>query len=361
MAQPQQQYPSRAYSPLQSGAPSHPSFLAPNKRQRLSPGAPSPYNSPSMSNIALPNQVFSSPYYGAQPNGSTTNNSYNTMNPTPQAGAMGPPSRPVDKPTDMNELTDVLLGSGVDLKEEEAALLGRYNSMHQHGDTAFTSGMTTAFNSFGPSVSHISNSAGANMLSSNIPGDRSSFYGAGTFNQPSTPFQTIEERAEIDRKAAYRRKCERWQHHLNDPFLLTGWLQRRISSQAQTVGVSIPHAGLVSTTNVIGKMTELAVAGPDNNEVLTTLKGQDLLPHNSPLVEILALLSLAAEERLSNLIEDAATFAQGRRIGSHGVVPKDLADLAVGAGEYESLAALPTPSNSAVSPKSNPLKRKSRV
>ena len=40
-----------------------------------------------------------------------------------QAGSMGPPSRPNDKPTDMTELADVLLGSGVDLREEEAALM----------------------------------------------------------------------------------------------------------------------------------------------------------------------------------------------------------------------------------------------
>lgn len=35
---------------------------------------------------------------------------------------MGPPSRPSDKPTDINDLGDVLAGSGVDLREEEAAM-----------------------------------------------------------------------------------------------------------------------------------------------------------------------------------------------------------------------------------------------
>lgn len=49
-----------------------------------------------------------------------------------QAGSMGPPSRPNDKPTDMNELTDVLLGSGVDLREEEAALMNRRNATQQY-------------------------------------------------------------------------------------------------------------------------------------------------------------------------------------------------------------------------------------
>ena len=36
---------------------------------------------------------------------------------------MGPPSRPNDKPTDVADLSDVLAGSGVDLREEEAALM----------------------------------------------------------------------------------------------------------------------------------------------------------------------------------------------------------------------------------------------
>lgn len=45
---------------------------------------------------------------------------------------MGPPSRPNDKPTDMNELSDVLLGSGVDLREEEAALMNRRNATQQY-------------------------------------------------------------------------------------------------------------------------------------------------------------------------------------------------------------------------------------
>lgn len=75
---------------------------------------------------------------------SNSNNYYsNTMNnasqssaPPPtmsnQAGSMGPPSRPNDKPTDMNELSDVLLGSGVDLREEEAALMNRRNATQQY-------------------------------------------------------------------------------------------------------------------------------------------------------------------------------------------------------------------------------------
>ncbi len=306
-----------------------------------------------MSNIALPNQVFSSPYYGAQPNGSQPNNSYNTMNAPPAAGNMGPPSRPAaDKPTDMNELSDVLLGSGVDLREEEAALL-RYNaSYQQQPDASFGSNGSNPYDSFG------SNSSGAdryNVLSQNLPGDRSSFYGAGTFNQPAAPYQPAAQRAETEKQAAIRRKAEQRQYHLNNPFLYAGCVQKRLSKQSHSQQVAVPSFGILNPKS--SQPVQMAIAGPDRHERIVSLTGQDLIYHDVPLTEILTLLSLAAEERLRTLVEDAATLAKGRRVGSHGVVPVDLAELAVGEGAFETLNTLPTPSNSAVSPKSNPLKR----
>ena len=354
MAQPQQSYPPRTFSPLQSTPSSHhPSFLAPNKRPRLAQTEQSPYSSPNMANIALPNQVFSSPYYGAQPNGNTAGSPYNPPNPPQQSGTMGPPSRPsVDKPTDMNELTDVLLGSGIDLKEEEAAL--------QQPRLPFSADHTSSYNAFDSNVSSTgANSINRNLnfLSRNFPADRNSFYGAGTFNQPTAPYQSTEERAASDRRKAIRRRAERRQYHLNNPFLYAGLLQRRIARQADRMHVSVPTTGLLSPRNPSSRPTEVAVMGPDKHEVLTVLTGQDLLYQDSPLVQILTLLSLATQERLRTLVEDAATLAKGRRLGTHGAVPAELADLAIGDGAFESVAALPTPGNSAVSPKSNPLKR----
>ncbi len=359
MAQPHQ-YPPRAFSPPQHiSSSNHPPFLGPTKRQRLSPNPQSPYNSPNLSNIALPNQVFSSPYWASQPNGSMTPQTQHAANLPPQTGAMGPPSRPMDsnKPTDMNELTDVLLQSGVDLKEEEAALLNRQH--HQPADTPFS----TLSSSVNPQGS-IFPGGGAtppqgNFLSLNIPGDRNSFYGAGTFNQPPGPYQTREERAKADLKKVNRMKLERRQYHLNEPFLWTGQLYEQITKVAQRFQVAIPNTGLLSSTDKSGNTPEeVAVTGPDKNEVIVTLTGQDLIYQDSPLVEILALMSLAAEDRLRSLIESAATLAKDRRIGSHGIVPADLADVAVGDGVPASITALPTPGNSAISPKSSPLKRR---
>ena len=411
MAQPHQQYPPRNYSPLpRTDSPHHspPGPYPPPKRQRLSPNSQSPYSSPSMANIALPNQVFSSPYFGNQGTGaphnnnytsnhhygspainpyntsptygspagspyphnnaySNMNNAYNTMNAPPQSGpqpagqsrptgTMGPPSRPDDKPTDINELEDVLMGSGVDLKEEEAALL---NSYRQAGQQRQETG-------------HISNAAGfgqsysvprENFYSQNVPGGRNTFYGAGSFNQRPSPYQSTEAMLASDRKQAERRKAAIQSYHLNDSFLFTGSLYRRIVKQAQGMQAKLPPHDSVLQRQSRPDMppTELTVSGPDKNEVLKVVKGQELLCMNSPYVELLSLLSLAAEERIRGLVEDAATLAKGRRIGSHGVVPADLASLAVGNGTSETVAGLPTPSNSAVSPKSNPLKRMLRL
>lgn len=366
MAQPHQ-YPPQAFPPQQLVSSSnHPPYPGLNKRQRLSPNSQSPYGSPNMANIALPNQVFSSPYWIPQPNGSMPPQAQPAPTPPPQTGAMGPPSRPAEnKPThtDMNELTDVLLGSGVDLKEEEAALLSRQNlSTQQQAETPF-SNIPSSLNPqgfiFSGGGATISN---GNVLSQNIPGDRNSFFGAGAFNQPPTKYQSKEERASSDLKRANQIKLERRQYHLNDPFLWTGQVHKRVTKTAHKHQVTVPTAGLLSSTDKSGKTTdEVAVTGPDKNEVIVTLTGQDLIYQDSPLVELLALLSLAAEERLKSLVEDAATLAKDRRAGSHGIVPANLADLAVGDGAPTSIIALPTPGNSAISPKSSPLKRRLKL
>lgn len=316
-----------------------------------------------MANIALP--AFNSPYYGGQ-----TAGPYHAMdqsvNPPTSAvapvGVMGPPSRPIDKPTDMNELTDVLLGSGVDLKEEEAALVNRYNHWSQpQTNASFSSNSATFFNSSGIQGSNTGTYSAPrdfDTLSQNVPGDKSSFYGAGTFNQPATHYQSVEEIVEEQRKKALRRKNEIRQYHLNDPFLLASTVIRHINKHSQSMQVTVPQHGLYSNPHS-QRVQEVVVSGPDKNEVMVALKNQDLLYLDSPLVELLTLLSLATEERIRTLVEDSATLAKGRRIGSHGVVPSDLVDLAIGNGTAEPVNALPTPGNSAVSPKSNPLKRMS--
>ena len=254
---------------------------------------------------------------------------------------MGPPQRPLDnKPTDMNEISDVLHGVGVDLREEEAALS---RSSLQKLDTSFGSNSSAATLAGGP---------GYNVYSQNYPGDRNMFYGGGTLNQPAVPLQTLEEKADADKRKAIRRQAEIQQYHLNDPFLFGGSLQRRLTEQTHTMQVKYPSKGHLSLRQGDASV-DLLVFGPDKNEVLVNLKGQGLLTSDAPIVEFLALISLATEERIRAVVEDAAALAKGRRVGSQGIVPSSLADLADGVGAR----TVEVPPVSADSPKSSALKR----
>ncbi|KAL8810142.1 MAG: hypothetical protein Q9223_002574 [Gallowayella weberi] len=268
---------------------------------------------------------------------------------------MGPPSKPVDKdrPTDMNELSDVLMGSGVDLKEEEAALLNRHNH-----DGPFLTNGAHSFDSHtaGTIINPGYNSH--NVYSQNVPGGRDTFYGAGSFNQPPVSYQSAEERAEADRKAAIRKKAEMAQYHLNEPFLRGMKVHNMMMTRARGCNITIPMEGLYHSQGQQQHGQRLYVCGPDKHDRLVTLKGEDLLNHDAPMVDLISLLSLAAEERIRTVIEDAAALAKERRRGTHGIVPPELLDVAaVNVPPSETVTGLPTPGNSAVSPKANPLKR----
>ena len=265
---------------------------------------------------------------------------------------MGPPSRPTDKPTDMNELSDVLVGSGIDLKEEEAALLGRFNLPSQRQaaapslGTSSNAGAASAYNTF-------------NLLSQSITGDRFGPYGAVASNQQAVRYPPADDSAESDHRRAIRRRAEKIQHHANDPFLATSWVQQRLWHAVKKEGITRSSPGMAKFTNHAAGMNDISSPGLDINGLLSTSKGQDSFSHDAPLMEFFTLISLAAKERLRGLVEEAATLAKGRRMGSSGVVPPEFTELAAGPGDIGVVTALPTPGNSAVSPKSNPLKRMS--
>lgn len=252
----------------------------------------------------------------------------------------------------MNELSDVLVGSGIDLKEEEAALLGRFNLPSQRQavapnfGTSANSGAPLSYNTF-------------NVLSHGVTGDRSGSYGTATFSQQAAGHQPTKESAESEQKRAIRHRAEKIQHHANDPFLMTGWVQQRLWHAVKREGIAKSNPGMAKFAHHATGMNDISNPGLDMNGLLSTSKGQDTFSHDAPLMEFFTLISLAAKERLRGLVEEAATLAKGRRMGSHGVVPLEFTELAAGPEDFGSVPALPTPGNSAVSPKSNPLKRMS--
>lgn len=379
MAQQHSQYPQREFSPLQRiDSPQGSPYPIDPKRPAFSPTAQSPYGSPRPSNIALPNQVFSGPYYGGQANGapphpSTFNahspysphHTFNTLNtypplPSPATatplntptGTMGPPSRPLerppersaerapDKPTDINDLGDVLLGSGIDLKEEEAAMYGNRSQQPQSTPSPYPFPRD-------------------NYYTSNTPGDRQSFYGSGFFNQPSKPYQSVEELADLERTKAIRRKAEIRQYHLNDPFLQTGNLQTKFETERRKHQVTFDDSGFLLARPPFTPH-EARIVGPDGNEVIKILQDEIILQKDAAQVEILALISLAAQERLRILIEDAAVLAKQRQVGALGIAPKQFLALSEGK-EGDASNVLPTLGESAVAGKAGVLKREITV
>ncbi|KAL4978449.1 hypothetical protein BDW66DRAFT_130396 [Aspergillus desertorum] len=317
--------PSPAPSPMNSSVP------PPNKRQRLSPhpqSAQSPYASPSFGTLQLPqNQPFSV-------NGTNTNGIAQSPAPPPP-GAMGPPSRPVDKPTDAADLTDVLASSGIDVREEEAFLTSSYSGpgvqaqqqprpqqpLPQQQQQPQAPPVNTSFASQASTTGTGSASASFSEPSHYKPsGTQESFYTEPS-NQPATPFVNPNQPTREDTEAARRA-----QYHLQEPFLLTKVLEQRLQRRGFDLGVRIPAEGLFHP--VPGRPQPIEVTGPDGSSVVRT--GQTILnQEGAPLVDILNLMSIACEERLRTVIDYASSLARSRRAHSHGMIPTEWKDLAL--------------------------------
>ncbi|KAL1881133.1 hypothetical protein VTK73DRAFT_4810 [Phialemonium thermophilum] len=382
--------PPQAFSPPQqspSPASSQPGFsMPPNKRPRLSPTSPSqpasPYNPspfatspgpsaatptsstttppapPNVSTTAPAN--YSIPYTNGNstptlhlpesqlsfsptspvplapaptPGSVTTNAQYTNASLTPisapaTVGAMGPPSKPAEKPTKEYEYdaTDSLAGTGIDIRAEEQALADYYaGNFGQDARTGFPS---------------------------NPPGNRASFYGAQYLNQPAQPVdaKTQEELAAQAAEKAWSEAAHRLavsrSHEIRDPFLGIAVLHRKFESVAKSHGLRLnlemknnaPYMGRMRAPHEFPepKVTVSTKTGPDG--ALVTTVGS-FLPHDAYLVDQLALLSIATKHRLREKLEDGLKVATTRQKTSHGEVPPEWADVAAPLNMAESRVA----------------------
>ncbi|KAM7217141.1 hypothetical protein V8F06_007432 [Rhypophila decipiens] len=259
-------------------------------------------------------------------------------------GTMGPPSKPAEKPTKEYEydISDSLAGTGVDLRAEEQALAEYYAG------------------SFLPDA--------RTGLPGNPPGSKDSMYGAGWANQPgpAPDGKTQEEWAAEVAKKAWNDAALRLGHlrtnEVKDPFCQVSVLHYRADKIVKEYGLSLnmdmkaPNAGL-------GKMRrpEDATEKPtikvstktydDGAVVMTT---GSWMPHDACLADQLALLSIATKYRVRELLEDANVIATTRQTTSHGEVPEEWIDVAVPLKTGVEIHDTP---ESAVSPRTNPLKR----
>ncbi|KAI9764785.1 MAG: hypothetical protein M1840_008054 [Geoglossum simile] len=275
-------------------------------------------------------------------------------------GAMGPPSKPVEKATDTAELADVLASSGIDLKDEEIFLTSSYNSSNRQFNNASFVSNNASFSS-----PNSSQSTPATLSTSNSFNNNASFGStgenvlatAGSLHGPPAPYSLAEEFQKQEQKKAVRRQQESRQYHLNHPFLNGGPLRNRLARRAYENGARLPPEEMQHSQPL--RQTNSTITGPDGSKIVAYTG--TVVSSDSSIAEILTLLSLAAGERLRGLIEDAAALSKGRRTGSHGLVPPEWSDVAVGLGAEAAIstsaASIRNGWESAVSPRTNPLKR----
>lgn len=271
----------------------------------------------------------------------------NTAPPTP--GSMGPPSKPADKPAREYEyeVMDSLQGTGVNIRDEENALNDYYAG-------AFALDSRTG-------------------LAANAPGNRASFYGAGFANQPGQVANVSQKEAEAavaERafiESAARLSAQRARED-NAPFLQYSTLHYKANKMAKEYGLDLNldmknppvlksrHPTEYNTAPQIKVSTKV---GPDGAMIATY---GSVMPPESYLIDQLALLSISTKQRLRDFIEDMDKVATTRQQTSHGVIPEEWADVAVPLNGTDAVAgndASPqTGVDSAVSPRTNPLKRK---
>ncbi|KAF2085378.1 hypothetical protein K490DRAFT_46950 [Saccharata proteae CBS 121410] len=363
-------YPPPAGSPMQT---SPVGIAPPPKRQRLSPNPASPYSpyaatspyasqpgTPAASFAGLNPQTplsFNQPELAQPPMGQQSFDAGPRQGP----GSMGPPQRPAErpekeKPTDINDLSDVIGASGIDLREEENYLAQTYQNQHQNA--SFATSATTA------SPAALSPNNSFTQLGQGSFGAYRAFQGSGPVSQPPVSQEAIEAEIEEKQKAAARALAESQQQELNNPFLKGNSIRKRVGNIAYEQGVRINVDGVYD--RVAPRVKGIQAVGSDGTGI-AAVEAAALIDHNAPYQEILTLISLAAKDRLRSVLEDAYGLSRGRRFGSHGVVPPEFSDIAVGDPNQQQQPATAVPTSvtktawdqpdSAVSPMTVPMKR----
>ncbi|KAF2815702.1 uncharacterized protein BDZ99DRAFT_376991 [Mytilinidion resinicola] len=362
------QPPQRTYSPYQglqsppggmsppSGAPG--AAGPPNKRARLSP-TPSPYSnspyatspyatsptgqylSPHLSphgppppsvQPPMPHFHQPQPFYHQQPNDNASR--------APATGSMGPPKVPYSKTTDssgldkmerstnINDLSDIITAAGIDEREEEDYLSRNYRNQHS---TSFVG----SFNS------QSSSTVSPNGSFQWPQGQHGAFQGAGPLSQPPVTEKTFEEKLEEAHRSAARALNEAQQYHLNDPFLVASAVRHKLHNGGYEHGVEVDLNGLYDRLPQTATNVQQRVATGADGSSIAVRQADSVLSKNAPLVDILTLISLAAQERIRTVIDDAYGLARGRQVGSNGLVPPEWADIATGVNA-EPATAVPT-------------------
>ncbi|KAI5927909.1 hypothetical protein F4810DRAFT_698707 [Camillea tinctor] len=267
----------------------------------------------------------------------TTTASFAAANDAAKQPAKSAPSKVVNY-----DMDDMLVGTGIDL-DEEAEIM---NSMESRG----------GFGNY-------------------PPGGRDSFYGAGPANQPAqhSEAKSQEELAAEAANRAWNESAHRLavtrSHELAHHLLEPGMVHKRLHDVSQKFGLGL-NLDLKpdGKSQYIGRFTQ-PVDFPKPEIKVSTQKAPDgtvvqtlgsFIPKESFLVDQIALLSIGTKEHIRELLSDANRIATTRQQSSHGAIPPEWADAATYSspkpnGTHDE--GQRTGAESAVSPRTNPLKR----
>ncbi|KAI0008400.1 hypothetical protein F4779DRAFT_587135 [Xylariaceae sp. FL0662B] len=321
---------------MPSGPQTSPSAASPQVPTPTSTHAP--YSS---ATLALVNSTSTQPAPSA-----ITNMGPPTLNPTGSFSSTGDPTRQASKPASSKiesyDMDDILRGTGIDLEEE---------------------------------AEYLNNLESRSGFAQYPPGGKDSFYGAGPANQPAqhTGARTQEELAAESADRAWNEAAKNLalsrSQEIGNVFLEPGVLHKRLGDVAQKFGLGLnldvkpsgggPYMGKFGNPTDFPKpeLKVMVQKAPDGTVVQTL---GSFLPKESYLVDQIALLSIGTKQCMRELLGDANKVATTRQTSSHGVVPPEWADAAAPQpgkmnGTHDENPR--TGADSAVSPRSNPLKR----
>ena len=262
--------------------------------------SPSPYNQqyPAQSSIRqAPLNI--------RPNGYPANGFPSAQGPT-KSGAMGPPSLPSNKTTDINSLQDSLAGTGVNIDEEDRRLTSRDFYGHPTPNSSFS-----PHNSFGA----YDDSRQASTQ----------YHDDGQL----TPHMSQEEIQRRKEAIMNWDESRRAQHPLWKMFLYGENLNDKLKKHCDDANLAPPQNGLyIAARGHAPQVTR--VDGLDNAKRVVT-KGEPILKtgEGDSLADILKTICLGAQERLTGIVDLSARLAVERRQHSAGRVPTEWKDIAV--------------------------------
>lgn len=340
---PQSQGAQQAYTPAMSTPPANspspaPGIPPPAKKARLSPFPAQHHPTPPQQTFT-PQQYTASPSFGTlqlqKPgtpvNGAPANGAPHTQPSQPSApppapaGSMAPPPR-TDRGAEAADFTDVLASTGIDVREEEAYLTQGYGPQVQQQQPQQPPRLQTTFNnSFGSQPSAGTITPGASFTSQP---QQTTFQAYPPVAQPPSvpqpPQRTAEQIAADNAHRSNTYMSRRAQYHLQDPFLNTAVIERRMQAIAEDKNLRLPTHGVFRPSS--NRPTAIEVSGPDGSTKVSS--GNTIMLHSATLGDMISLVSLAFEERLRHVLDQAVSIAQNRQISARGV-PDEWSDLAV--------------------------------